>query len=206
MRLVTDFQKKLAEYWIGLYGAKQTISWGGDPASSNQMISPKTFREFGMPYAKEVHEKLIALGNKHIFKHLCGDQNKNLEFWAQVPMGDPGFVSFGHEVDVEKAGRVFPERRHRREPGAGHHRHGHGRGSIRSGEKVAGKGQALPRWFHVRPRLRTAAHGPAGKHQGVNQSGQRSRLVLIGIAWSGVRPAPTVWNNNDRRGRVLWRR
>ena len=27
MRLTTDFQKKLAEYWIGLYGTEKTISW-----------------------------------------------------------------------------------------------------------------------------------------------------------------------------------
>jgi uroporphyrinogen decarboxylase len=108
MRLTTDFQKKLAEYWFGLYGTEKVISWGGDPGSSNQLISPKTFKEFSMPYVKEVHEKMIELGSKHIFKHICGEQNKNLEFWAQVPMGDPGFVSFGHEVDVERAAEYFP--------------------------------------------------------------------------------------------------
>ena len=108
MRLTTDFQKKLAEYWIGLYGAENTISWGGDPMTSNQMISPRAFKEFGMPYVKEVHERMIELGAKHIFKHLCGEQNKNLEAWTEVPMGDPGFVSFGHEVELEKAAEYFP--------------------------------------------------------------------------------------------------
>ena len=108
MRLTTDFQKKLAEYWIGLYGSENTISWGGDPSTSNHMISPKTFMEFGMPYLKEVHERMIELGSRHIFKHICGEQNRNLEAWAEVPMGDPGFVSFGHEVDLERAAEYFP--------------------------------------------------------------------------------------------------
>jgi uroporphyrinogen decarboxylase len=40
--------------------------------------------------------------------HICGEQNANLPYWAKVPMGDPGLVSFGHEVDLETAAKYFP--------------------------------------------------------------------------------------------------
>ena len=40
--------------------------------------------------------------------HICGEHNENLPYWAQIPMGDPGIVSFGHEVDLEKAAEYFP--------------------------------------------------------------------------------------------------
>ena len=72
------------------------------------MISPKTFETFVYPYIKEVHEYALSLGYKSIFKHICGEQNKNLPFWSQIPMGDPGFVSFGHEVDLLTAAEAFP--------------------------------------------------------------------------------------------------
>jgi uroporphyrinogen decarboxylase len=40
------------------------------------------------------------MGVKHILYHICGDQNKNLPYWSQVPLGDPGLCSFGVEVDL----------------------------------------------------------------------------------------------------------
>ena len=48
------------------------------------------------------------MGFRHIFCHICGDQNMNLPYWAQVPMGDPGIISIGHEIDFETAARYFP--------------------------------------------------------------------------------------------------
>ncbi len=108
LRLATDFLVELAQYYKDTFGTEGLLPWGGEPTTSNQLISPKMFERFAFPYIKETHEKLIAMGYKHIFKHLCGEQNKNLPFWAEIPMGDPGFVSIGHEVDLERAGEVFP--------------------------------------------------------------------------------------------------
>ncbi|MFC1920025.1 uroporphyrinogen decarboxylase family protein, partial [Chloroflexota bacterium] len=41
--------------------------------------------------------------------HICGEQNANLPHWAQLDYGDPGIVSFGHEVDLETASKYFPD-------------------------------------------------------------------------------------------------
>jgi len=48
------------------------------------------------------------MGFKHILCHICGEQNENYPYWAQVPMGDPGLVSVSHEVDLDKAIEYFP--------------------------------------------------------------------------------------------------
>jgi uroporphyrinogen decarboxylase len=108
MRLASDFEIKMAEYWKNIFGTENVLLWGGEPVASNQMISPKTFEEFNLPYRKEVHEKVLDMGFKTIFMHICGDQNGNLPFWAKMPMGNPGILSFGHEVDLERAAEFFP--------------------------------------------------------------------------------------------------
>ncbi len=108
MRLTVDFEVALLEYFKGLYGTEYVLLWGGDPVSSNQLISPKTFEVFNLPYRKELHEKALDMGFKTIFMHICGEQNQNLPYWARIPMGNPGIVSFGHEVDLEQAAKYFP--------------------------------------------------------------------------------------------------
>ena len=108
LRLVVEYQKRLLDYWKDCFGVEDVLPWGGEPSATNQLISPKTFEQFVFPYVKEVHEYALSLGYKSIFKHICAEQNKNLPFWSQMPMGEPGFVSFGHEVDLLTAAEYFP--------------------------------------------------------------------------------------------------
>jgi len=107
-RIVTDFLMAIGEYWVDTFGTEHVMAHSGAPTESNQIISPKQFQEFFLPYFKELREKLLALGLKRIDTHICGEQNLNLPYWAQIPMGDPGIVSVGHEVDLETASRYFP--------------------------------------------------------------------------------------------------
>ena len=51
------------------------------PTASNQMLSPRFFETFGLPYQKELHEKILQTGIRHIYCHICGEQNKNLPLW-----------------------------------------------------------------------------------------------------------------------------
>jgi uroporphyrinogen decarboxylase len=108
-RLATDFLIAIAEYWVESFGCpERMIPLTAAPTESNQVISPKFFREFSMPYQKEVHERILELGVKHIHVHVCGEQNLNLPYWTEVPIGDPGILSFGHEVDLDRASEYFP--------------------------------------------------------------------------------------------------
>jgi len=108
LRLATDYQAELAKYFVERYGAERVIPLQAEPATSNQMISPKQFEEFALPYIKELCDRMLALGIKHIKMHICGEQNANLEHWAKINFGDPGLLSFGHEVTMETASKYFP--------------------------------------------------------------------------------------------------
>jgi uroporphyrinogen decarboxylase len=108
LRLAADFEIELARYYKDTFGTEGAVLFGGEPSSSNQVISPKQFEEFALPYLKETHQKVLAMGFKTFLMHICGEQNLNLPHWSKVPMGDPGLVSFGHEVDLETAASYFP--------------------------------------------------------------------------------------------------
>jgi uroporphyrinogen decarboxylase len=108
LRLASDFILALADYWKESFGIEGVLPWGAEPTASNQLISAKQFETFAMPYIKEVNEKVLAMGYKHILYHVCGEQNANLPCWAQIPMGDPGLVTIGHEVTLETAAQYFP--------------------------------------------------------------------------------------------------
>jgi len=107
LRLATDHILDMMRYFVDTFGPERLRPWEGAASDANQIISAKHFEEFCLPYLKELHEKILAMGVKHIFCHICGEQNLNLPYWAQVPMGDPGIVSFGHEVDLTTAIKYF---------------------------------------------------------------------------------------------------
>ena len=109
LRLATDFGIELARYWVATFGTDNVEIRDGMPSDSNKMISPRNFQEFALPYLKELHEKVLSMGVKYIYTHVCGEQNANLPYLAQVPFGNPGIVGFGHEVDTADAIRYFGE-------------------------------------------------------------------------------------------------
>ena len=107
LRLATDYSVEVVRYWADTFDPQRILVQTAAPTSSNQVISPKHFETFFLPYQKEFHEKILATGIKNIFCHICGEQNLNLPYWAKIPMGNPGIVSFGHEVDLTEAIKYF---------------------------------------------------------------------------------------------------
>lgn len=77
--------------------------------STNSLISARQFEEFALPRLKEGQEQLRALGYKSSFVHICGEQNLNLPYWAQVDFGNPGIISVGHETKLGRAAELFPK-------------------------------------------------------------------------------------------------
>lgn len=103
LRLATDYGLKTAKYWVDSFGPENIEFRTATPTSSNQVISSKQFKTFSLPYLKELHEKVLKMGVRYIFTHICGEQNLNLADFAEIPYGDPGIVGFGHEVDISDA-------------------------------------------------------------------------------------------------------
>ena len=102
LRIVSAHLFNVVKYWFDTFGPEDLIVMEGAPIESNQLISPKFFEKFAFPYIKELHEQILAIGVRHFYSHICGDQNLNLPYWAQVPMGERSIISVGHEVDLEK--------------------------------------------------------------------------------------------------------
>jgi uroporphyrinogen decarboxylase len=109
MRLSIDYYIELSKYWKETFGVETTLPFYGEPTAANQVISPKQFEEFVLPYLIELHKAVLNMGYSRIFVHVCGEQNANLHLWSQIPCGDPGIMSFGHEVELEKAAEYFPD-------------------------------------------------------------------------------------------------
>jgi uroporphyrinogen decarboxylase len=95
--------------WVKRFGSDNVFVWMSSPSESNQVISPKHFKQYALPYHLRYHEQLSALGIKRFGFHICGDQNLNLPYLAATaPWIHPSVLSFGHEVDLDTAIIHFP--------------------------------------------------------------------------------------------------
>ena len=106
---LSDYLIEIAQYWKDTFGIEGVIPFGSEPSSSNTLISPKHFEQFALPYMKETHQKVLDMGYKTIYMHICGDHNANLTHWAEIPMGNPGLISIGQEIELETAAKYFPD-------------------------------------------------------------------------------------------------
>lgn len=107
LRLTTDHIIEVVKYWVDTFGPEKVMPKIWEPLAANYVLSPRQFEEFALPYIRETSKKILAMGIKHIFYHICGEQNLNLPYWVKVPMGSPGIVSVGHQVDLATAIKYF---------------------------------------------------------------------------------------------------
>jgi uroporphyrinogen decarboxylase len=110
-KVLTDFQVAVAKLFADSFGADRLLYGLSTPSESNQVISPKQFKEFCVPYIKETLDKAREMGYKYFRHHICGEHNANLPFWAEIDLGGPGIpaiISVGHEVELEKVAKFFP--------------------------------------------------------------------------------------------------
>ena len=110
LQLVTAFLFEVVKSFVEAFGTERLIVYQAGSVESNQLISPRQFEQFAFPYIKDLNERIVSLGVKHIFCHICGEQNMNLPYWEQIPLGEPGLVSIGHEIDLTTAIKSFGDR------------------------------------------------------------------------------------------------
>lgn len=103
LRLAVDHVVEVADLWIDTFGRDRVDVQIWEPLASNQIISPRQFEKFVLPYQIELHQKLLSRGIRHILCHICGEQNQNLPYWKEVPMGEGAIISIGREVDIATA-------------------------------------------------------------------------------------------------------
>jgi uroporphyrinogen decarboxylase len=110
LRLTTDHILQVARHWVETFGPERLVAKEMLASEANTVISFKHFEKFALGYLHEVHEKVLAMGVKHLITHICGEQNRNLAHLAELPMGEPGIASFGHEVSLGKAIESFGDK------------------------------------------------------------------------------------------------
>ncbi len=109
MDLALEHMVSVLAVWVEEFGADNVWLWISSPSESNQILSPRFFEQFALPYHHKLHQRVQGLGVKRFGFHICGDQNKNLPALAEAaPWPHPSLLSFGHEVDLEDAASYFP--------------------------------------------------------------------------------------------------
>jgi uroporphyrinogen decarboxylase len=106
LRLMTDHILEVAHWFIETFGKDKVIARSAAPTDG--LLSPKQFESLALPYLIELHTEVLKMGASSIYCHICGDQNHLLDAWSKVPFGEPGMLSFGHEVDLLDAAQAFP--------------------------------------------------------------------------------------------------
>ena len=109
LRLAIDHIIDVVRYWTDTFGKERVVVQIWEPLASNKIISPQQFEKFVLPFQVELHEKILAMDIRYLLCHICGEQNWNLPYWAQVPMSSPGIISIGKEVDITTAIEYFGE-------------------------------------------------------------------------------------------------
>lgn len=110
MRKVTDHLVDTVRLWVEHFDPAQMLPFVGEPTASNQILSPRQFEEFVLPYQRELHEQILEMGIPAILCHICGDQTANLPHWQTIPYsrdGFPGLLSFDHRVSLAEAIDLF---------------------------------------------------------------------------------------------------
>jgi uroporphyrinogen decarboxylase len=107
LRLMTDHAIAVAEYFVATFGPERLLARAAASVDSNGLISPKQFEEFAFPYLNELFGKVVTMGVKHIYVHVCGDHKKNLSLWSKLPYGERGMLSIGQEVDLLVAAEAW---------------------------------------------------------------------------------------------------
>ena len=110
MRMAIDHIFNVMGYWVETFGAENILVFLASASEANQVISPKHFEEFALPMHAEFQERMQALGIKRFLWHICGEQNGNLPIIAGLSSWrHPSILTFGHEVDLDRAAKYFPE-------------------------------------------------------------------------------------------------
>lgn len=107
-RLVTDYLLQVADLMIEEFGTENCNVFEPLPVESQNLISPKMFEKFCLPYIAEVNSKMIEKGVKGWIIHLCGKHTKNLHHWkAEIKVPSRSIISIGHEMDIEETAKYF---------------------------------------------------------------------------------------------------
>ncbi|MDR0818429.1 MAG: uroporphyrinogen decarboxylase family protein [Oscillospiraceae bacterium] len=83
-----------------------TVGSSGDPTSSGDMISKRTFEEFSLPYLQKTFDWFKSKGLKATL-HICGDINDRIDL---IPDTHTDILSVDYKVDINRAAKILDGR------------------------------------------------------------------------------------------------
>lgn len=98
--LATDYLLEVCHRYIEAFGSENCSAFSCYPMESNDLTSPKSVKEYSLPYMKKIHETLMAHGVTQFGIHLCGDHRYNLEFFKELSLPKGSFISVSEKMDI----------------------------------------------------------------------------------------------------------
>jgi uroporphyrinogen decarboxylase len=104
-----EFALRELEHFVRELGADNFLPFSGNPSDSNALLSPKSYGEIVLPNMIDLFQKGLKMGIPTWFVHYCGDHRGNIKAGhiEKLPLGKPGILQFGPEVDLKYAVERF---------------------------------------------------------------------------------------------------
>jgi uroporphyrinogen decarboxylase len=107
LRKATDYMRATVDWFAEDFGAERCNVYLGYPIESNQLISPKHFKDFFQPYIKQLHEHMMSRGIKFCIEHICGNHHGNLQYWRDIPIPPRSIITIGDVMSIKDTAEFF---------------------------------------------------------------------------------------------------
>ena len=102
-----EFVLKAADATIAEFGVENCSVGFSHPLDANDLVSRDIFENFGFRYQSRANEGLMERGLTRFSVHICGDNRKNLEVWAKLPVPSRSMISVGSQMDIKEVAGAF---------------------------------------------------------------------------------------------------
>lgn len=110
LKLVSEYIFKIADIYIEVFGVNNCSVSSTYPLESNDLISYKTFEKLIFPHIVNIQTTLKEKGFKSFSLHLCGNHNKNLLLFQEIPLPERTFISISEKINIIEAAKLFGEK------------------------------------------------------------------------------------------------
>ncbi|CDD07713.1 uroporphyrinogen-III decarboxylase [Dorea sp. CAG:317] len=107
LKIAVQYLSETADLLIQEFGIERCSVSSNYPFESNNLISPKIFKKYAYPAMMEIHEELRKKGLSSFGIHLCGNHNKNLEFFKDLNLSQRSFISSDEDNSLKKIAGVL---------------------------------------------------------------------------------------------------
>lgn len=110
LRFATDYILENARVHKEIFKDASIGAGIAAPIESHNVISPKNFEKFSLPYIVEIYNKFTEMNINIQSVHLCGDHKKNISIWKDsVKLKPRTLITLGEEADMVELSKQFGE-------------------------------------------------------------------------------------------------